>query len=144
MTDREAEIYKIIRDNPMISQNEIAQRLGITRSAVSVYLNNLTKKGILRGRGYLLNDAVYPVIIGPGHIDILSHCEDKLPPAQEAQGFTAAAPPSPTAAPSKMSPTIWRVWNVIPGLFSRLALIFSAPIFCATAVKTGSMWTVPW
>lgn len=76
MTDREAEIYKIIRDNPMISQNEIAQRLGITRSAVSVYLNNMTKKGILRGRGYLLNDAIYPVIIGPGHIDILSHCEE--------------------------------------------------------------------
>ena len=77
MTGREAEIYKILQTDPMISQNDIALQLGITRSAVSVYLNNMIKKGILRGRGYLLNEADYPVLIGPGHIDIRSYCEEE-------------------------------------------------------------------
>ena len=44
MTGREAEIYKILQTDPMISQNDIALQLGITRSAVSVYLNNMIKK----------------------------------------------------------------------------------------------------
>ena len=33
-------------------------------------LNSMTKKGILAGRGYILNEPTYPVVIGPGHADI--------------------------------------------------------------------------
>lgn len=70
MTQREKELYEIIREDPMISQNEIAAKMNVTRSAVSVFLNSMTKKGILAGRGYILNEPTYPVVIGPGHVDI--------------------------------------------------------------------------
>ena len=49
MTQREREIYEIIKQDPSISQNEIAQKLNISRSAVSVYLNELYKKKIFVG-----------------------------------------------------------------------------------------------
>ncbi|WP_283681120.1 PfkB family carbohydrate kinase [Parablautia sp. Marseille-Q6255] len=81
MTQREQELYDIIRENPSISQNEIAQKMNISRSAVSVYLNELYKKKILLGRGYILNEKKYPVVIGPAHVDIRS-IKDSTKPAQ--------------------------------------------------------------
>ncbi len=74
MTKREFDIYKIIKNEPLISQNEIAARLGITRSAVSSYLVAMIKKGIIKGRGYIINSDQYPLLVGPGHIDIVSLC----------------------------------------------------------------------
>ncbi len=44
MTNREREIYQLLRENPMISQKEIADLLGIQRSSVAVHILNLTKK----------------------------------------------------------------------------------------------------
>ena len=38
----------------MIQQQEIADRLGITRSSVAVHISNLTKKGCIAGKGYVL------------------------------------------------------------------------------------------
>ena len=72
MTAREQEILQIIKRNPMISQNEIADLLNLTRSSVSVYITNLTKAGLIRGRGYILEDEGYPVVIGTSALDILS------------------------------------------------------------------------
>ncbi len=77
MTQRERDIYQIIQADPMISQNEIAKKLGITRSAVSAYLVTMTKKGIIKGKGYIINPEGYALIIGPGHIDIETLCLDK-------------------------------------------------------------------
>ena len=34
MTQREKELYEIIREDPMISQNEIAAKMNVTSSAV--------------------------------------------------------------------------------------------------------------
>lgn len=78
MTNRERDIFKIIESNPFISQNEIAEKLNISRSAVSVYLNMMYKKGIIKGRGYIIGEETYPVLIGPSHIDIRSVC---VPPS---------------------------------------------------------------
>ena len=46
MTRREQEILAWIRDNPLISQQELAQRAGITRSSVAVHISNLMRKGL--------------------------------------------------------------------------------------------------
>ena len=54
MTERERQIIALLRKNPMLPQAEIARRLGITRSSVGVHLANLSKKGHILGKGYVL------------------------------------------------------------------------------------------
>lgn len=71
MTDREKEILSIIKNDPMVSQQQIAEELDITRSSVSVHISNLISKGYIKGRGYLINDKDYVVCIGGSNIDII-------------------------------------------------------------------------
>lgn len=54
VTDREHEILKLVKQNPMISQQELADHLGIARSSVAVHISNLMKKGEIRGKGLSL------------------------------------------------------------------------------------------
>lgn len=70
MTDREKEILNIIRKDPMISQKDIAEILGITRSSVAVHIANLMKKGAVKGKGYVLDDESYVSVIGGCNMDI--------------------------------------------------------------------------
>lgn len=70
MTNREKEILELIRKSPMISQQELADILGITRSSVAVHITNLLKKGYIAGKGYIVNEGVYACIIGGANIDI--------------------------------------------------------------------------
>ena len=71
MTVREKEIFSMIKSNPMISQQELADKLGLKRSSVAVHILNLTRKGLIRGKGYILNEAEYTLVIGGANIDIL-------------------------------------------------------------------------
>lgn len=70
MTKREQEILGYIRENPFISQADIAEKANITRSSVAVHITNLMKKGLLKGRAYVLSDDSYVVAIGSVNIDI--------------------------------------------------------------------------
>ena len=70
MTQREAQILQWIRENPMISQQELADRAGITRSSVAVHISNLMKKGCIAGKGYILRDQPYAVVVGGVNMDI--------------------------------------------------------------------------
>ena len=70
LTPREQDVLNLIKQNPLISQQQLAQKLGITRSAVAGYIVKLNEKGVIRGRGYVLNDHAYAVIIGGANIDI--------------------------------------------------------------------------
>ncbi len=70
MTQRERQILQLIEQDPMISQGELASRLGITRSSVAVHISNLVKKGHIAGKGYVLRSGTYVVVIGGVNIDI--------------------------------------------------------------------------
>lgn len=70
LTDREREILALLRGNPMLGSDAIAERLGTTRAAVNVHLSNLGKKGAILGRGYLLADDGAVVVIGGANMDI--------------------------------------------------------------------------
>lgn len=70
MTNREQEILELIRKNPMISQKEMADALGITRSSVAVHISNLLKKGYVVGKGYIVREQPYISIVGGTNIDI--------------------------------------------------------------------------
>lgn len=78
MTNREIEIFSLISKNPMISQKEIAEKLGITRSSVGVQISNLIKKGKIIGKGYIISKEDYIVVIGASNIDISGKSLNKL------------------------------------------------------------------
>ena len=55
MTQRERQILNWIEENPLISQQELAEKAGITRSSVAVHISNLMKKGYITGKGYIVH-----------------------------------------------------------------------------------------
>ena len=70
MSTREQQVLELIRDDPMLSQQAIAARLGISRSAVAGHVMNLGNKGLIKGRGYVLGDAPFVALLGGANIDI--------------------------------------------------------------------------
>lgn len=70
MASREQQVFAIIREDPMTPQQAIADQLGITRSAVAGHIMNLTKKGLIKGRGYVIYEAPFVAIAGGANIDI--------------------------------------------------------------------------
>lgn len=78
MTEREKEILAIIRENPTISQEELAFELGISRSGVAAHIHNLMKKGYIKGKGYIINNPQFISVIGGINIDIVGSPSDEL------------------------------------------------------------------
>ena len=70
MTQRERQILSLVEANPMISQQELADALNITRSSVGVHISNLLKKGYIAGKGYVLRNGTYAVVVGGVNVDI--------------------------------------------------------------------------
>jgi len=78
MTQREKEVLEIIKKNPLITQQELANQLGIERSSAAVHISNLSKKGIIKGKGYIIEEERYVLVIGGCNIDILGSPESSL------------------------------------------------------------------
>ena len=70
MTRREKEIISILKKDPLISQNELAKTLGISRSSAAVHITNLMKKGVILGKGYVVKDEKYVAVLGGANMDI--------------------------------------------------------------------------
>lgn len=70
MTQRERQILQLIKADPMIQQQALADALGITRSSVAVHISNLIKKGFIAGKGYVLRSDSYCVVVGGVNMDI--------------------------------------------------------------------------
>lgn len=73
MTKREEEILGWIEEDPLISQQELAKRANITRSSVGVHISNLMKKGLIQGKGYIVNKEPYITVLGGVNIDIFGY-----------------------------------------------------------------------
>ena len=86
MTQRERQILQLIEDNPMISQQEIAEKVGITRSSVAVHISNLIRKGYIAGKGYVLRSGSYVVVVGGVNVDIGGHSHAPLVDADSNPG----------------------------------------------------------
>ena len=78
MTQRERQLLEWIRENPMISQQELADKAGITRSSVAVHISNLMKKGCITGKGYIVRTAPYVAVVGGVNMDIGAVSAGKL------------------------------------------------------------------
>lgn len=93
LTPREQELLNLIRQSPLSSPEELARRLGSTRTAVNVHVSNLIRKGALLGRGYLLPDdhAARVVVIGGANMDFKSRTLQTAIPATSNPGTTRQA-----------------------------------------------------
>lgn len=86
MTQREEQLLQMIEENPMISQQELAQKLGITRSSVAVHISNLTRKGVIAGKGYVLRSGNYAAVVGGVNVDICGKSHAPLVAADSNPG----------------------------------------------------------
>ena len=86
MTQRERQILRWIEEDPMITQQELAERAGITRSSAAVHVSNLMKKGHIAGRGYILRTAPYAVVMGGANMDIGGRSMGPLVPRDSNPG----------------------------------------------------------
>lgn len=71
LTEREEQILKVLMNEPMLSQDELAERLDISRSAAAVHISNLIKKGFILGRGYVFNQEQKVVVVGGANYDLI-------------------------------------------------------------------------
>jgi pseudouridine kinase len=78
ITNREREILRLINSNPMISQDQIAEKLDITRSSVGVHISNMVKKNLIKGRGYVTQSEPYVSVIGGSNIDLQGSADNPL------------------------------------------------------------------
>ncbi len=81
MNDREKQILKILRRNPLIQQNEIADILQISRSRVAAHIMDLMRKGLIKGKGYILTEQDYCVVVGAINMDIRGMADIRYPQA---------------------------------------------------------------
>ena len=63
-------ILTLIQRNPYLSQQELSEQVGISRSAVAGHISALTREGLILGRAYVLPQAQRPIVcIGGANID---------------------------------------------------------------------------
>ncbi|MFC3533712.1 PfkB family carbohydrate kinase [Vogesella facilis] len=92
MTEREQQILAILRDEPLIPQQELADRLGISRSAVAGHIMNLMQKGRILGKGYILAQQQYVLLIGGANMDICGSTAQVLQRGDSTPGHIRCSP----------------------------------------------------
>ncbi len=70
LTFREREIVDLLKKDPLISQDELARHLSISRSSIAVHISNLMKKGVILGKGYVFNEQASIVVVGLSYLQI--------------------------------------------------------------------------
>ncbi|GAL35007.1 pseudouridine kinase [Vibrio maritimus] len=78
MTEREQQILELIKLDPMIAQSTLADMLNISRSAVAGHIMNLTRKGFIQGKGYLIAPDRFAVVIGGANMDLCGRATSEL------------------------------------------------------------------
>ena len=66
---RKDQLLALIRANPFVSQQELAERSGLSRSAVAGHVASLVREGRLLGRAYVLPQAAPLLCMGGANID---------------------------------------------------------------------------
>jgi pseudouridine kinase len=66
---KKQQLYEAIRANPFISQQELANQLGLSRSAVAGHIAGLIRERKLLGRAYVLPDHRPVVCVGAANLD---------------------------------------------------------------------------
>lgn len=91
LTPREKQIFDLIQHNPLLSVEEIANTLAMSRASASVHLSNLSKKGWLLGRGFIVRESQNVVVIGGANMDFKHHLFESATLETSNPGSTQSA-----------------------------------------------------
>lgn len=80
MNDKEHKLFQLIKQNPYITQQKLAQALELSRPSVANLISGLMKKGYIRGKAYILNDMEDIVCIGGANVDRKFYVKESLQP----------------------------------------------------------------
>ncbi|MDN6161696.1 MAG: winged helix-turn-helix transcriptional regulator [Atopostipes sp.] len=69
MNRNERRVLKVIENDPFISQKDIAEELGVSRSTIATIISSLTHKKHLLGRAYVVNQPKNIYCIGAMNVD---------------------------------------------------------------------------
>lgn len=69
LNEKEKKILEIIRENPFIAQQELADDIGLSRSATANFISGLVKKDYLLGKTYVLTEGEPIICIGGANVD---------------------------------------------------------------------------
>lgn len=92
MTEREQQILALLKQDPLIAQQSLADQLGISRSAVAGHIMNLTNKGVIRGKGYILAKDRFAVVVGGTNMDILGRPTSSFQAGDSNPGSVSCSP----------------------------------------------------
>lgn len=92
LTQKEQQIIDAINTNPLISQSQLAEQLQISRSSVASHITNLTAKGVIEGRGYVIAQEQFCVAIGGANMDILGRPNNKIDAQSSNPGQVSTSP----------------------------------------------------
>lgn len=86
MTPIEQQLLDAIRANPLASQQQLADLLGISRESVAGHIMRLTRKGAILGKGYLLPSDQGVLVIGGANVDLTGTSAQAFQPADSNPG----------------------------------------------------------
>ncbi|MGM0852383.1 MAG: carbohydrate kinase [Bacillota bacterium] len=78
MNEKEKLLLTYIEENPFMTQQELSERSGMSRSAVAGHISNLVKQGKIVGRAYVLPKKNGITCIGGANIDRKLQLDGKL------------------------------------------------------------------
>ncbi len=69
LPENEQEVFRLIRENPFISQQALADSVGLSRPSVANIISSLMRKEMIKGKAYIVNEASPVVCIGGANVD---------------------------------------------------------------------------
>lgn len=76
LNEKETAIVELLRKNPFLTQQEMADQLDMSRPALANLISGLMKRGIITGRAYVLSEENEVVCIGGANVDRKFHLKD--------------------------------------------------------------------
>ena len=70
MNEKEQLVLELIRENPYLSQQEMAEKVGLSRPALANIISSLIKRGQIIGRAYVLPERQAIIAVSYTHLTL--------------------------------------------------------------------------
>ena len=69
LSEKEAQLFNLIKTNPYFSQQELAEKMNLSRSTVANMISRLIEEKYLLGRAYFVTEKAYLVCMGGANVN---------------------------------------------------------------------------